>query len=328
MIKEKTVLILGAGASWHYGYPTGEELPKKILKESNKIIEIINRNDNTFKNLSLHSLDKKNLETLIQKINHDNTVNIDSLLTLNKSLEKEAKFLIALTLLKYEDESQMILEDENNKNRGNWYKYLIHSITSTCKTKEDLVKSLENLKIITFNYDMSLEYFLWSRLKNTELFEDYKDLFSDLKIHHVYGQLYNHDLLSNSEHTYGKYKNLDYSNLSYLESLIKLANNSKLEIIGENKSQNNVPNYKEFYAEVKKIYFLGYGFDENNNALIGLNDDSIPKETDLFFTNYNNLQKINDLIKELFPKWYNQPDWYKKISQMSVFDALSKHFNL
>jgi hypothetical protein len=26
MFTEPTVLILGAGASWHYGYPTGEEM--------------------------------------------------------------------------------------------------------------------------------------------------------------------------------------------------------------------------------------------------------------------------------------------------------------
>jgi hypothetical protein len=31
MFKSPAVFILGAGASWHYGYPTGEYLMKKII---------------------------------------------------------------------------------------------------------------------------------------------------------------------------------------------------------------------------------------------------------------------------------------------------------
>ena len=31
MFNRKTVFVLGAGASWHYGYPTGEGLIEKIV---------------------------------------------------------------------------------------------------------------------------------------------------------------------------------------------------------------------------------------------------------------------------------------------------------
>ena len=34
MFTNKTVFILGAGASWHYGYPTGERLVKKIVEKA------------------------------------------------------------------------------------------------------------------------------------------------------------------------------------------------------------------------------------------------------------------------------------------------------
>jgi hypothetical protein len=34
MFINKTVLILGAGASWHYGYPTGEELVEKVREKA------------------------------------------------------------------------------------------------------------------------------------------------------------------------------------------------------------------------------------------------------------------------------------------------------
>ena len=32
MIRKETVFILGAGASWHYGYPTGEGLVENVIK--------------------------------------------------------------------------------------------------------------------------------------------------------------------------------------------------------------------------------------------------------------------------------------------------------
>jgi hypothetical protein len=34
MFTKDTVFILGAGASWHYGYPTGEELVKKVIQKA------------------------------------------------------------------------------------------------------------------------------------------------------------------------------------------------------------------------------------------------------------------------------------------------------
>jgi hypothetical protein len=34
MFRNKTVFLLGAGASWHYGYPTGEELVRKVIERA------------------------------------------------------------------------------------------------------------------------------------------------------------------------------------------------------------------------------------------------------------------------------------------------------
>ena len=37
MFKQETVFILGAGASWHYGYPTGEQLVKRVIKTAHQV---------------------------------------------------------------------------------------------------------------------------------------------------------------------------------------------------------------------------------------------------------------------------------------------------
>lgn len=42
MFTEDTVFILGAGASWHYGYPTGEDLVKLVIDKADSFIKDIN----------------------------------------------------------------------------------------------------------------------------------------------------------------------------------------------------------------------------------------------------------------------------------------------
>ena len=42
MFKRKTVFILGAGASWHYGHPTGEDLVRKVIGAANRLAEVFN----------------------------------------------------------------------------------------------------------------------------------------------------------------------------------------------------------------------------------------------------------------------------------------------
>src|SRR6266436_2928253 len=37
MIKKETVFVLGAGASWHYGYPTGEGLIEHVIRIANRL---------------------------------------------------------------------------------------------------------------------------------------------------------------------------------------------------------------------------------------------------------------------------------------------------
>src|SRR6202022_1873931 len=40
MFRTPTVFILGAGASWHYGYPTGEELVKKVSETAKGLYSV------------------------------------------------------------------------------------------------------------------------------------------------------------------------------------------------------------------------------------------------------------------------------------------------
>jgi hypothetical protein len=43
MFTEPTVFVLGAGASWHYGYPTGEDLTPKVIEKAENLAKFFTR---------------------------------------------------------------------------------------------------------------------------------------------------------------------------------------------------------------------------------------------------------------------------------------------
>ncbi len=225
MIQDKTVLILGAGASWHYGFPTGETLIKDVwrlaheyghgqqrcyldqkFKEGefeclvdifNNQCHVENQNDDTKK--SPETL-KELFKSIASKIEYLDPLNIDLFLRDNPSLWEVGTFLIAYVLLSYEQMSLGCPAGSfNSKEKNNWYRFLIH-VLAACNNSKELKKVFlkqKKLSIITFNYDVSLEYHLYNSLKKIEKFQDdARDLmkeFSEKCIFHIYGALHQID---------------------------------------------------------------------------------------------------------------------------------------
>lgn len=96
MIKEKTVFILGAGASVPYGYPTGKELR----------YEIIQNHPERLKRAISHGVNKTSAKepigdakSLAEKFEKSSTESIDLFLARNHRLSQTGKLAILLTLL-------------------------------------------------------------------------------------------------------------------------------------------------------------------------------------------------------------------------------------
>lgn len=49
---------------------------------------------------------------------------------------------------------------------------------------------------------------------------------------------------------------------------------------------------RQWLAGAEKVYFLGYGFDQNNNKLLGLPESSLTNCKSIYYTNYGNSSKI------------------------------------
>ncbi len=142
MFKKPTAFILGAGASWHYGYPTGEKLVYKILENLNKLLGHINNFSEgnpytpdyivelTKEKLKLppeHTnelygdfhlgwrLFKEKAETLLTRIKDANPLVIDHFLGKNEDVSVLAKMLIAWVILECEHESHQHKRNENRR---------------------------------------------------------------------------------------------------------------------------------------------------------------------------------------------------------------------
>lgn len=341
MFIENTLFILGAGASFPYGYPLGNNLINEIIKniENDSILlpilkgtenkyfwneyadkEVQGKLQNGYKfndfkthlenvsyDLFINNLQIReggfNYEYCVCIPQDDNQrykkiklnqiqdffefkkilidfapVSIDAFLRDNPSYTEIGKIMIIYSLLKHEDRTKFSLTASND---DNWYSLLINDIFSGCALAENLLDN--KLDFITFNYDMSLDYYLCTKVSQTELFQQNKvaDAFIEQlkneRITHVYGKLY----MDNVQATYGSFatqssnpiliphksrNNLNYPNMHRFVKALQSKNNIKL-IGSERNNQDRI--ITEKIRQAKEIIIIGFGFDRDNLSLLG-----------------------------------------------------------
>src|SRR6516164_9434904 len=127
MFINSTVFILGAGASWHYGYPTGEDLVKKVIQKARiagNYFKISAERPNVQRPEYITRDPPKNLgpstseikaqwtkahgecENLISRLTQVDPVVIDYFLNQNPTLRPIGRLLIAWVILECERLSQ------------------------------------------------------------------------------------------------------------------------------------------------------------------------------------------------------------------------------
>ena len=273
MIKEKTVYILGAGASKPYGYPTGKELTNYIR---NKLINDIIKDTE----IPQHSLYITKIEEIINKFSKSTNKSIDLFLTRNPEYEELGKKIIVYSIIKNELKSKR--PEELIKDDEDWFSELFDHLTDELIEPNSYSKFQENnFSIITFNYDRSLEYFLFKALNNS---------FTKTKATEIAKILLNIPII----HVYGKIANLPWEDtdffLNYKEINIKsymdLAKN--INVIYSNRvDEERITKAKKLINDAERIFFLGFGYANENMEILNIAD------------NINRNQKIYGTAKDL-----------------------------
>jgi len=261
MNKDKTVFILGAGASKTYGFPLGEELRRSIVKSYGNIISQLQRitkntqfqsNSYSFRDHFEKSGDIS-IDLFLSKFHQHSEVGIIAILYFILTSETQSQFLDRL-YFNYKDQKNLEIIDD-------WMWYLYSRLTrnlNVVETHQEI--DFNNISFITFNYDRSLEHFFFERLSNGFNYNiiggSASDIIKTLAIEHVYGQtaLLPWQAGDTPKLEYGKY-NVDQINLEHFTKNVSL--------IGQRTLENKTEIHK-ILKEARQIFFLGFSYDESN----------------------------------------------------------------
>jgi hypothetical protein len=335
MFDEQTVFILGAGASWHYGYPTGEDLVKKVIEKS-KVAEqffdhsiraqndlaptflkdiMKNKNQPTVRAAWKRALDEvKKLRLGLEQVN---PLVIDYYLGQNPELKGIGRLLIAWVILECEDKSRNRYNPNRQvAGRDDWVRFLIHELAINCRQSSDLL--LNRVNFITFNYDVSLEYALKNGLAHIQLFnkEDRDQFLGGYRINHIYGRIRDGDAAARwsmkvldeldpgnlTEHSAPKYQ----AGMKEGLDLVYEASKGLRVIDPDDKGTNDeaLTAARTAIHDAQRIFILGYGFDEHNSERLELNKclrhNRRPGFASVAYTNYEDRGQINKHASKVF----------------------------
>lgn len=331
MINKKTVLILGAGASIPYGFPSGEGL-----------VDLICGGDNDFKRLVAEGAEGACVSYLdvshfITALGEAEPESIDVFLGNKPEFEKVGKAAIAATLLPRECESELKskwrelrLKDEKSKLGGHWYKYLSNLLQANTSFEEF---NENKLSIITFNYDRSLEHYLFTTLQasfHKKRPEECAEKLNSIKIVHIYGQL-----------GYLPWQTNDGGDIPFAsgpqaydrESILRIRRAiQSIKTMSEDfeKNDSHIKLARQLLTEAVRIYFLGFGYHPVNLEILGI--DSLGKDLNIKGTSLGlSFQRKVDLGKlgisafkwdgkRMNPRWLYDEDVYEFLYQHTILD--------
>ena len=271
---------------------------------------------------------------------------------LKKELIEAGKTLIAIFLLR--SEKKELFENVDAKI---WYRHIRNFIISG-KDDKEIEKNIENLTIISFNYDRSLDYYLRTRLQkyynkikdriiypygklakdNWEEVEDYGDYSTNGKIAPYDKEKIEYfKKLGNNLKVIGEIQQ-DYQNAVYnffhdekpLNKNLKYEDYNSLQTIIH--SQNITHEEKQIVKAIthilsaQRLYFLGFAFHKQNLDLLNL--DNIKNKSGkkhIYYTNYDESSSLEEVVSDIFPddKFTLHPSVRK-----GVYDALIYDFRL
>ena len=241
---DKTIaLVLGAGASAWLEFPLGGTL-------RNRILNLVDHERFSFAvNTGLYSFGEHELKIFINEFKKSQMNSIDSFLARRREYTDIGKAAIAAILLEAESQNDLF----SHESKDNWYRYLLNRLSSETWNELDF----SQLKIVTFNYDRSLEFYLKGSLQHAygKTIEEVEEKLSQLEIIHVYGSLGSAFKTDQDFLTYG----------AKLESEIVLKSSKNLRVIPEGRDSDPVLNQaRELLTQADAIAFLGFGFDSIN----------------------------------------------------------------
>lgn len=294
MIDKKTVFVLGAGASCPYGYPSGSQLREEIcLNLTNKYLNHLNRaypDETTRKNKN------KEIKFFIKTFNDSTTKSIDLFLARNPHLAETGKNIIAYTIFDAEIKSNF--RERSKHLEQDWYFYLFDRLTDGVIDFKKLCRIKANSKVsfITFNYDRSLEQFLYESFQNSFTnvpSHEIVAIMNDIEIIHMYGCIAPLDWQDRE-------KGISYKT-SITESLLNRCS-SNIKTIYEQDNNSELDEVELLLEEAEQVFYLGFGYAEENMDILKV-PEMINPSAHIYGTAFKSSAKeIQDIVRKILTR--------------------------
>lgn len=290
-IKQKTVFVLGAGASKELDLPTGDELKEKIARELDirfsdgysqvsgnqtitNVFRLLTRQEQRRDiNSYLHTCWKIR-DAMPQAISIDNFIDARSD---DPFVEVAGKLGISASVLAAESGSKLKVasfkrnEGINFKALANtWHNSFFQLLTENCK-KVDLRERLKKVALIIFNYDRCVEVFLLQALQNYYTIDEPEalELLKEVEIHHPYGVV-------GALPGLGAGTAAAFGATVQAEQLLQISREIKTFTEGTDNSASHIRRIRELMSKCHRIVFLGFAYHQLNMQLLFNTPSGLP----------------------------------------------------
>lgn len=277
MIKKPIVFILGAGASMPYGFPSGSELKSNILGH------LRSPNSECFKRINHFFETDEIIIDFRENLAKSGQLSVDAFLEHRCEFLKVGKLAIAFYLIKLEQEGKMF---NIQSKELSWYEYLFNKLNAPFEEFGN-----NKLSIITFNYDRSLEYFLFTALKNTfgKSDEECAKKLNKIPIIHVHGRLGKLPWQGKPSRAYSPQYNFSELEMAS-EQIIVISEDQDV------KTNDGFNQAASLIYGAERICFLGFGYHDANLERLMIKEEEfkrLPKTGTAFGLGFTERDYIN-----------------------------------
>jgi hypothetical protein len=253
VLKRKTVLVLGAGASVPFGFPTGSALASQLVEE-------LHENHHTWIALTtLTGYTADAVKEFRDTFLYSGKNSVDAFLEHRPEYLEIGKLTIAALLIPYERPNSVFRFSDQN-----WLRYLYDKLNSSFEEFSE-----NRLAFVTFNYDRCVEFFLYNALRNTyrKSHDEIVTALAAMPVIHLHGRL--GYLPWERDVDEARPFDIEISEKSLRDSMVSL------KIIHEDISDGRDADFnraKELLMDADQIRFLGFGYNATNIKRLGVLD--------------------------------------------------------
>lgn len=276
--------VLGAGSSFEVDMPTGSELKSNIAASLSFKVDHFRQlegGDGQIRE-AIYALGQRPetggyvndyyqaairiKDGMLQAPSIDNFIDSNRS---NKHIAEVGKLAIASAILKAERSSKLYVKPTNINNKPNfsgvsdtWFNAFFHLLCLNAQ-EEDLPARLARVKVITFNYDRTLEHFLFYSIQNYygSSPERAAEILSNLTILHPYGQV----------------GSLPWQNIGFtvpfggefhLTELLEVSKTLRTFTEGTSDKESEIEKIRSSIYDCEILSFLGFAYHELNLELL------------------------------------------------------------